>query len=62
MNIAIKIWYTWVVYLLVLLLVAKIVDLDEHPRLASVLAALAISPIVLGLIAIFVFVTIKIWW
>ena len=62
MNLASKILYTWLLCAIVLCLAAWLIDWDEHPRLANILATLIVAPIAIGLIASFVYLIIWIWF
>ena len=61
MNIAEKIWYTWMVVAFVACIVAWFIDEDEHPKIFGALAFMVVSPLAIGFIGALIFVLIQIW-
>ena len=61
MNIAEKIWYTWMVVAFVAWIVVWLIDEDEHPKILGALAFVIVSPLAIGFIGALIFVLIQIW-
>lgn len=61
MNIASKIWYTWLLFTIMLCLTTWTIDEDKHPMLVNVLVALIVIPVIIGLTGLFVWLIILIW-
>lgn len=63
MNIAEKIWYTWLVVALVCFPLAWVLDddYDTHRRAVNILLAIGLIPIGIGLIGIVLYALYSIW-
>lgn len=63
MNIAEKIWYTWLVLSVLCFLSAFLLDDDyrTHERAVNILLGIGLAPIVIGIIGFIIWLLYRIW-